>query len=196
VAYTTIIEKSDEAKEEWRKQVSNQIADFLPGIKEQLKTKLSDAQLSESFKIWAIGLGDVKKAGANAKLETLAYDTRHWHHQVFINEKARVYAESRFVKGGKPRVYQLSISALAGKIDKAIDLLDKFDDEVRFIKVPPFQIHAFWLVKSEKVYLLNAPWDFDSLRPYLRKFLHKDRFIELLQKEIAALDKKCLKHKS
>jgi hypothetical protein len=175
-----------EDKENWRNDLSKQIAEFLPGTKLQMKSKLDKAELGESFKIWTLDTKRLLQGNEADSLEDLAHDTNRWHHQVFLNDTAQACAESRIVDN-KAQVYQLSLSPLAAKIESAIDLLDNAPDQVRFLTASPLLLFAFWLVESRKVYLLDASESFSRLKSHRERVFPEVDFINLLREDLQSI---------
>jgi len=196
----TETQEDETLKKDWREDVSNQIADFLPGIQEEMSSQLfsrpgeekivsdlEEPQLGESFKIREIDIKRLMREGSAESLEQLVNDTGEWHHQVFIKGEAQGYAESCMTQNGKAHVCSLSLSPLAARIDQAIDIIDNYPDQVRFIVVrpylndPSFSLHAFWLVESKKVYLLEAPEVFMRMIANPAELVNEVDFIGLLR---------------
>jgi hypothetical protein len=187
MAYTEIFPDKDT----WRNEIKNQIAEFLPGMRHRLPKEIRNVQLGESFKIWELDTQRLLTV-LGTGLGALSRESERWHHQVFVNEVAQAYAESRLEDGDNVHVYQLSVSPLAGKIDQAIDLVDSSSDQVRFLCVPPFRLFAFWMVESTQVYLLDAPATFVRVKPYLGHVLSEGDFITLLRADLKAVPEKKL----
>ncbi len=83
-------------------------------------------------------------------------------------------------------VRELFTSEIAGKIDEAIDWVDrnvKGDPLARLLIVPAFHLHAFWLVESGKshVVIVDMPRGFSKLE--YRKLYTSREFLDALVQE-------------
>lgn len=123
-----------------------------------------DVKLHETIDVWGLDADAV--ATATADLEQLAHPTGRWQHQIKIDGSATAYARTKPI-GADPDAWvvtEVVHSEIAGKIDDAIDWLDKqsgISDEavVRLLVVPAYHLHAFWILDAGKqsVVVVSAP---------------------------------------
>jgi hypothetical protein len=175
---------SDNSHEEWRTNISDQIADFLPTIRDQLQSELHSAELGESLKIWELNVQQLM-SGYPGDLDGLVSDSGRWHHQVFLNGAPLAYAESR-PTADHLTVYSMAVSPLAEKIDQAIGHLSDSDEEVRFLVALALRVYGFWMVSTHRVYLIDVPPAFHSLQYHLNDFLPAGDFLKLLRADAQA----------
>jgi hypothetical protein len=117
----------------------------------------SDAQrltLGESFPIFLVPADSLPRPPLdNLSTSLLVKSTGLWHHQLRIDNSPVAYATSG-PAANKDRwvIVRVVKSALAGKIDAAIELLDaqKANNQISavLLTAPAFQVHAFLLTNA------------------------------------------------
>lgn len=144
--------------------------------------------LGENFAVWMLGADDVRRgAQTSIDLMELARNTGQWHHQIRFDGKSLAYARSMLM-GDEPEsrsLCELSVSALAEEIQKA---LDWSDDEVpddylmRLLIVPAYHVRAFWFISEKNrnsfVYVISAPAQLEKLQ--LNTQLRSHEFLKAL----------------
>ena len=135
------------------RELSRQIGSLLPGL--PVHKKYETVGIGESFAIY-----EVKAKQFNSTPPTLpAIPTGYWHYQVFLDRDPLAYAVV-YGSGGKLNIYEIAVSAVAERIHKAIERVDRYDKgdtPVRFLVVPSCLVYAFFLVDSGEVYVIDAP---------------------------------------
>jgi hypothetical protein len=126
-------------------------------------------EIAESFPIWALGLGEITRQ--NRGIRALATHTSTWHHQIHVENLARMVARST-PNGPDAEDWQLvdlSKSSLPGKVDSAIDWIEKSvpgDPLVRMLVIASYYITAFWLLDGDidNVVLIDFPEQYEKLQ--------------------------------
>ena len=168
------------------------------------------AELVETFAVWTLdarslspprGRGAAKKSGAKKSvakgdsLRALARPTGRWHHQIKVGGRAAAFARSSGarLKLDSASLRGLFVSPLARKVEAAIDWIDENEPEdrdgvrdpvVRLLVVPPYQLHAFWLLDeregTSEVFVVDAPPRLDA--PGRARLIDEREFLELLRR--------------
>lgn len=176
----------DDAEDE----IVKQIGELLPGQFMANPPAEGDVTLGETFEVWMLE-GDAVRWHA-ASLRDLARPMSRLHHQVYVREKAKLYARSTplAAEPGSWRVTEVFESELAGNIDKAIETIDEIDSDraddslVHLLVVPTYQTYAFWLLRdswNDGVLVLDHPPEFTSLSR--DRLLSQGEFLEALRGE-------------
>jgi len=168
-----------------------EISQHLDQLHEARPGQTHPVELHETFDVWMLG-ADKLAAGAKAgkDLAQLAKPTNHLHHQIKQGGTALCSAISSTGKAAAPHISGMALSPLVEKIDRAVDWLDhqsglEDDPLVRLLKVPAYQVNAFWLVDEaggdSRVVVIDAPTRLKHL-PLLRVMSSRE-FIAALLKE-------------
>jgi hypothetical protein len=165
--------------------VAEQIGAMLPGVYDQEQLSEASFEICETFELWVLGLDAITQPLNDLRL--LTNPVGLWH-QVRLDGQAQVFARSIHL-GAQPeswRVVEVFQSKLAGKIDEAIDRIDrKVDDEwlARLLVVPEYQVHAFWLLNDEgagQVSVVACPAQLAELLR-VERLLSQEEFLEALR---------------
>jgi hypothetical protein len=167
-------------------EVLNSIAAQI-GLRLILPSGAERAELRETFSVWLLGLEST--ANWNQPIARLAVHTGQWHHQISTDGRANAFARSAPFG---PTAADWSISqvatdsAIAAKIDRAIEWVDKKVSEdalVRLLIVPSYYLHAFWLQTPEhgQIVVIDRPDSYTRLN--LETLYIESEFLELLAKE-------------
>ncbi len=118
-----------------------------------------EPQLADALPVWSITT-DVAKSD-EAGLASLARPARMWHHQVVVNGVHVAFARTRQVRG-RPRFLALVPSPVAGRIDRALDWVDRNvprDPPLRLLEAPPYRVTALWIAqrKRSRLLVVDAP---------------------------------------
>lgn len=157
-------------------QVGERIADVAPEIMQvSYDGGAAPLRLGESFELWLLGADDVESSGRWPDLAKLATPTGRTHHQIKLDQRGMGFARSLKSDDGSEdySVRELFVSQLAGEIDRAIDWIDRHEDElrgdplVRLLFAPAYQVYAFWLYEQQSgessVLLVSSPPQFFDL---------------------------------
>jgi hypothetical protein len=119
------------------------------------------------------------------RLEEIAKRTDIRYHLIRHDERAIQIAHSIEEGGGDIQLLGIFTSPLAGQIDEAIKWLDRYhlqSAEARFLVLPYFHVHAFWLACDDKdsVLLVDMPVSLSGLK-YRRIYSAKE-FLKILSR--------------
>jgi len=135
------------------KSLSERLSRCLSGA--PLENKIEKVGLGESFAIWQID--PLHFHSTPPFLPTAA--SRLWHYQIFLDRKPIAHALV-YQADSQLKIYNVTASLLAERVDQAIEWIDKYDKDntgINFLVVPSRLVYAFRLVQSDVVYVISAP---------------------------------------
>lgn len=117
--------------------------------------KVKKIGLRESFAIWQLDPEHFISASPAMPVKPSAFR----HYQVYLDGTPRAHAIVQEIDG-KVRIYDVEVSALAKRIDRAIEWIDKQDKDrnpVHYLVAYCCRVFAFRIVDADVVYVVSAP---------------------------------------
>lgn len=170
------------------RDISSQISNLLPGLIQQQPSPPESMDLRESFAVWTLDLAAPSEMRQDSAFP--ARETGSWHHQILFDGTPAAHAESVITCDGELRVAEVSISPLAGIVDKAIDWAESLEGAVtvRLLALPALLIYTFWLVERKQIYIIDAFPEFVDLQP--GSLLSEQDFVSVLYSNLVSLEDK------
>ena len=165
--------------------IASNIAEHLSGLKNISSSSPSVIELGETFEVWMLGKDKIMDQGNDVR--SLAHNTHHLYHQLFLDGKPEGFARSK-QSGTDPDKWEfasLFLAPLAGEIDKAISWVDdnfKTDSQVVLLSVPTYFLHALWLMNDTDHFLLASfPPEYKFFQ--YRRFYDPEDFLDTLRRQ-------------
>lgn len=181
--------------------MAQQIAQRVESIKQAgaVKTLPFDAnlplRLRETLDIWTLrsdAVAPYNNSTPASDLKDWVRRTFHLHHQLKVGDEVKAYARSMYPETdlSAASLCQLSGSALAAEIDKAISAIDEnlsgdtwlaeHHPVVRLLEIPAYHVDALWLfneaTQESRVLIITAPSRYDQLAH--ERLLTSQEFLE------------------
>ena len=160
------------------------LAERVVRYSEALDIEMPNVLLRESARIWRLD-----RLPGEEPLRRAAVETRLWHHQIEVDSKPALYANSR--QGEDPQqwtITRVARSPLAESFDRAVGMIDALPgtagDVTRLLYVSRQLLVALWLDRRgagpDVVVPLQAPTE---VRDYLEDTLRRKRTPQLVEEE-------------